>query len=71
VFSCNDRCEIWVAHKRGHIRPAERQYVDIPALDEIAEAVIKAWPLGGRFRITTEGVVLLNGPEPLFRFQLV
>lgn len=71
VFSCNDRCEIWLATKRGHIHPTDRQYVDIPALDEIAEAVIRAWPLGGRFRITTEGVVLLNGPEALFRFEFV
>ena len=71
VFSCNARCEVWPAVKRGHIPPSAREYVDLPALDEIAEAVVKAWPRGGRFRITEEGVLLLGNQEPLFSFEVV
>jgi hypothetical protein len=70
VFSCNDRCEVWIANRRGSIHPKDRRYVDLPQLDEIAAAVVKAWPRGGRFRVSREGVVLLSGPEPLFCFEV-
>lgn len=71
VFGCNDRCEVWLALRRGHIPPAERQYVDHPVLDEIAEAITVASPGGGRFRVTEEGVYLMRTGEQLFAFEVL
>lgn len=71
VFSCNERCEVWPAVKRGHIPPAERKYLDMPILDEIAGAVVLASPGGGRFRITPDGVFLMRTGEQLFAFDVL
>ncbi len=71
VFGCNDRCEVWLALRRGHIPPAEREYLDHPVLDEIADAVALASPGGGRFRVTEEGVYLMRTGEQLFAFEVV
>ena len=71
VFSCNDRCEVWPATKRGHIAPTDREYIDDPVLDEIAGAVVLASPGGGRFRLTTEGVFLMRTGEQLFALEVV
>ena len=70
-FSCNARCEVWLTSSRGRIPYNQRQYVDLPALDEIAGAVVDAIPKGARFLVTQEGVHLVGLQELLYVFEVV
>jgi hypothetical protein len=45
--------------------------LDLAALDEIVGLLLAAWPSGGRFKITPNGVLLLANDEPLFAFNVV
>jgi hypothetical protein len=71
LFSCNSDSEVWLASKRGRIPIDERVYLDLPALEEIAAAVVHAWPSGGRFEISAYGVKLTGNDEPLFGFEMI
>jgi hypothetical protein len=71
VFSCNSRGEVWPAKRHGKVRPDERTYLDLPALEEIVAMIVQAWPSGGRFRVSEIGVALVANEEPLFAFELI
>jgi hypothetical protein len=70
VFSCNARGDVWAATKRGRSSPSARTYLDLAALDEIVGLVLRAWPTGGRFRVTREGIRLVGTGEALFTFDV-
>jgi hypothetical protein len=71
TFSRNARGEIWPSVTKGLTPEHTRFHVQgrVPALDRIAQTLLRMRPKGGRFYITHDGVYLSDGDRFVIEFS--
>ncbi len=64
-FSCNPRGHVWPTPSLGYSSPADRERLDgtFPVLDRLAQIVVEARPLGGRFFVCEHGLWTFDETE--------
>src|SRR5260221_3128558 len=56
AFSVNEKREIWIYATRGWTKLEQREYVECPAVELIAEVYLSIRPPGGRVFLRREGL---------------
>jgi hypothetical protein len=56
AFSVNEKREIWMYATRGWTKLEQREYVECPAVERIAEVYLSMRPQGGRVFLRREGL---------------
>lgn len=56
AFSVNEKREVWMYATRGWTKLEQREYVECPAVERIAEVYLSVRPPGGRVFLKREGL---------------